>query len=142
VRIVAWIPSRGCLCCTSTLLSTPHPLRVCCQIDETAKAIEEKLAEVNAERAELVAYQALDKQQRGIEFALLDRELTAARKELAKVRTSKQSVAFCGSRADYFSRFGVWVCWCEGLLAACTACWQSRRYACTSLLSICESTDT
>lgn len=46
----------------------------------------EKLDELEADRAELEAYQALDKQQRGINFALLDRELTAARKELAKVR--------------------------------------------------------
>jgi hypothetical protein len=51
---------------------------------------------VNAERAELVAYQALDKQQRGIEFALLDRELTAARKELAKVRARQLDQACHG----------------------------------------------
>jgi structural maintenance of chromosome 3 (chondroitin sulfate proteoglycan 6) len=54
------------------------------QIEETIATIEAKLSELNAERAELEAYQALDKQQRGIEYALLDRELTAARRELAK----------------------------------------------------------
>lgn len=56
------------------------------QIQEVVTSIEDKLAELNAERAELEAYQGLDRQQRGIEYALLDRELTAARSELAKVR--------------------------------------------------------
>jgi structural maintenance of chromosome 3 (chondroitin sulfate proteoglycan 6) len=56
------------------------------QIQECVTSINEKLSELNAERAELEAYQVLDKQQRGIEYALLDRELTAARKELAQVR--------------------------------------------------------
>lgn len=55
------------------------------QIDQTAGDIEEQIAQINADRAELLEYQALDKKQRGIEFALLDRELTSARKELAKV---------------------------------------------------------
>jgi structural maintenance of chromosome 3 (chondroitin sulfate proteoglycan 6) len=58
------------------------------QIEEVVTSIEEKLTELNAERAELEAYQGLDRQQRGIEYALLDRELTAARKELAKVSLS------------------------------------------------------
>lgn len=55
------------------------------QIEEMVSAIDEKLAELAADRAELEAYQALDKQHRGIEYALLDRELTTARQELAKV---------------------------------------------------------
>lgn len=62
------------------------------QIDETAKDIDEQLAQINADRAELLAYQALDKRQRGIEYALLDRELTSARKELSKVRQAAQWV--------------------------------------------------
>eukprot|EP00878_Enallax_costatus_P007647 GHUV01008006.1.p1 GENE.GHUV01008006.1~~GHUV01008006.1.p1 ORF type:complete len:1195 (+),score=501.93 GHUV01008006.1:213-3797(+) len=55
------------------------------QIEEMVSAIDEKLAELAAERAELEAYQTLDRQHRGIEYALLDRELTTARQELAKV---------------------------------------------------------
>jgi hypothetical protein len=62
------------------------------QIDETAKDINEQLAQINADRAELLAYQALDKRQRGIEYALLDRELTSARKELSKVRAAAAAV--------------------------------------------------
>lgn len=61
------------------------------QIDETAATMEEQLAQINADRAELLAYQALDKKQRGIEYALLDRELTSARKELAKVGAGTQT---------------------------------------------------
>ncbi|KAF8071065.1 SMC3 [Scenedesmus sp. PABB004] len=59
------------------------------QIEEVVASIEEKLGELAAERAELEAYQALDRRARGIEYALLDRELTAARKELAKARAAR-----------------------------------------------------
>eukprot|EP00879_Flechtneria_rotunda_P012761 GHRR01013325.1.p1 GENE.GHRR01013325.1~~GHRR01013325.1.p1 ORF type:complete len:1111 (+),score=537.85 GHRR01013325.1:324-3656(+) len=62
------------------------------QIEEYVTSIEEKLNELNAERAELEAYQALDKQQRGIEYALLDRELTAARQELAQVEEDRSKL--------------------------------------------------
>jgi chromosome segregation ATPase len=65
------------------------------QIEEVVTSIEDKLTELNAERAELEAYQGLDRQQRGIEYALLDRELTAARKELAKVRCSWSDASLC-----------------------------------------------
>lgn len=82
------------------LLATPLPLPwpPLLQIEEVVHSIEEKLAELNAERAELEAYQQLDRQQRGIEYALLDRELTAARKELAKVSGCSDDVLLscCG----------------------------------------------
>ncbi|KAF6265896.1 RecF/RecN/SMC [Scenedesmus sp. NREL 46B-D3] len=46
---------------------------------------EARRTQVRARHRGVLAYQGLDRQQRGIEYALLDRELTAARKELAKV---------------------------------------------------------
>lgn len=55
------------------------------QIEEVVSTIDERLTELAAERAELEVYQALNKQHKGIEYALLDRELTTARQELAKV---------------------------------------------------------
>lgn len=81
-------------CCAGALTARPVNRRVvlcvcrsrAAQIDETAKDIEEQITQINADRAELLAYQALDKRQRGIEYALLDRELTSARKELSKVQ--------------------------------------------------------
>jgi hypothetical protein len=48
------------------------------------------LSELNAERAELEAFQALDRTARGIEYALLDRELSGARRELSAVRLAAQ----------------------------------------------------
>jgi hypothetical protein len=74
------VAGRACQCAEASIC-----LFFLCQIDETAATMEEQLAQINADRAELLAYQALDKKQRGIEYALLDRELTSARKELAKV---------------------------------------------------------
>lgn len=86
---VQWVVLMVLVCC----LPSCCPL-LACQIDETAGAIEEQIAQINADRAELLAYQALDKKQRGIEFALLDRELTSARKELAKVRNGDGKIVW------------------------------------------------
>lgn len=86
MRDLAWnvlaqiVAGRVCKCANALIR-----LFCLCQIDETAANMEEQLAQINADRAELLAYQALNKKQRGIEYALLDRELTSARKELAKV---------------------------------------------------------
>lgn len=60
------------------------------QIEELVRNIEQRLSELNAERAELEAFQALDRTARGIEYALLDRELSGARRELSAVRLAAQ----------------------------------------------------
>eukprot|EP00879_Flechtneria_rotunda_P032797 GHRR01036150.1.p2 GENE.GHRR01036150.1~~GHRR01036150.1.p2 ORF type:complete len:122 (-),score=44.15 GHRR01036150.1:116-481(-) len=80
------------------------------QIEEYVTSIEEKLNELNAERAELEAYQALDKQQRGIEYALLDRELTAARQELAQVWASILHWSVKLAVCEQFARPQILVC--------------------------------
>ena len=47
--------------------------------------IESKLKELDAEKAELAAFQTLDRQRRSLEYALFDKELTEARAKAAKV---------------------------------------------------------
>lgn len=56
------------------------------QIEELSEFIESKLQELDAEKAELAAFQVLDRQRRSIEYALFDKELTEARAKAAKVR--------------------------------------------------------
>lgn len=70
----------------------------CVQIEETSKAIAERLSALETERKELEEYHELDKERRGIEYALLDRDLTGARRELAKVTTP--CYMLFGHRAD------------------------------------------
>lgn len=55
------------------------------QIEEVVEFIEGKLAELDAEKAELAAFQALDRQRRSIEYALFDKELADARAKAQKV---------------------------------------------------------
>lgn len=47
--------------------------------------LDEKLGELDAEREELHKYQQLDKQKRGLEYAVYDKELSDARKKLDEV---------------------------------------------------------
>ncbi len=56
--------------------------------------IEEKLGELDAERAELAAYQGLDKQRRSLEFTILDKEMADAAAKLAKVRAGRVVVGW------------------------------------------------
>ncbi len=49
------------------------------------KYIEEKLGELDAERSELMAYQALDKKRRSLEFTIFDKEMNEAVAKLARV---------------------------------------------------------
>lgn len=44
------------------------------------------MRELDEERAELARYQDADKERRGIEYAIYDRELTAVKKQLEEVR--------------------------------------------------------
>lgn len=44
-----------------------------------------KMKELDEERAELARYQEADKERRGIEYAIYDRELTAVKKQLEEV---------------------------------------------------------
>lgn len=43
------------------------------------------MRELDEERAELARYQEADKERRGIEYAIYDRELTAVKKQLEQV---------------------------------------------------------
>jgi len=95
--MLVWHAVATCLlasvCPVSFLLLKPGLLKQlfafvfcgCVQIEETSKAIAERLSTLETERKELEEYHELDKERRGIEYALLDRDLTAARRELAKV---------------------------------------------------------
>lgn len=56
--------------------------------------IAERLAELDADRQELARYQALDKQRRGLEYALYDKELSKTREELAQVRRKAANLLF------------------------------------------------
>ncbi|KIZ01960.1 Structural maintenance of chromosomes protein 3, partial [Monoraphidium neglectum] len=59
------------------------------QIEEVVEFIESKLQELDAEKAELAAFQALDRQRRSIEYALFDKELAEARSKAAKVEAER-----------------------------------------------------
>ena len=52
---------------------------------DVAKTIEDRLAELDAEKEELAKYQQLDKQIRSLEYTIFDKELADARHELEKV---------------------------------------------------------
>ena len=52
---------------------------------EVAKTIEDRLAELDAEKEELAKYQQLDKQIRSLEYTIFDKELVEAKHELEKV---------------------------------------------------------
>mmetsp|Transcript_28839 Transcript_28839/g.68899 ORF Transcript_28839/g.68899 Transcript_28839/m.68899 type:complete len:1112 (-) Transcript_28839:128-3463(-) len=73
------------------------------QIQEVVDQLDEKLAELDAEREELHKYQQLDKQRRGIEYALHDKELTETRKKLEEIETKRaeasKSVGQCQDEA-------------------------------------------
>lgn len=47
--------------------------------------IEERLRELDADRAELAHYQALDRQRKAIEYILYDKELAKTKEELVEV---------------------------------------------------------
>ncbi|GBF98156.1 hypothetical protein Rsub_10568 [Raphidocelis subcapitata] len=59
------------------------------QIEEVVEFIESKLRELDAEKAELAEFQALDRQRRSIEYALFDRELAEARSKAAKLEADR-----------------------------------------------------
>jgi len=63
------------------------------QIQEVVDQLDEKLSELDAEREELHRYQQLDKQRRGLEYALYDKELTDARKKLDEIEAQRSSVS-------------------------------------------------
>lgn len=51
--------------------------------------LDERLKELDEERAELAQYQALDKRKRSLQYAILDQELRSIKAELEKVREGK-----------------------------------------------------
>jgi structural maintenance of chromosome 3 (chondroitin sulfate proteoglycan 6) len=62
------------------------------QIEEVVQYIEEKLAELDAERAELAEFQRADTELRSVEYALCDRDLTDARAKLSTVEERRREV--------------------------------------------------
>lgn len=47
--------------------------------------LDERLRELDEEKAELKKYQQLDKQRKGLEYTIYDKEVSEARRELAEV---------------------------------------------------------
>ena len=50
-------------------------------------ALEERLAELEGERAELAKFQQVDKQRRSLEYTIYDTEITEARQALEQARS-------------------------------------------------------
>ena len=59
------------------------------QVEEVVGFIEGRLRELDAERAELAEFQALDRQRRSVEYALFDKELADARAKAAKAEAER-----------------------------------------------------
>lgn len=55
------------------------------QIIQVVQYLDERLRELDEEKAELKKYQQLDKQRKSLEYTIYDREVTDARRELADV---------------------------------------------------------
>jgi len=71
------------------------------QIQEVVEQLDEKLGELDAEREELHKYQQLDKQKRGLEYAVYDKELSDARKKLDEIEQQRAKVSkSAGQRQD------------------------------------------
>lgn len=91
--------------------TTPDPST---KIEELSEFIESKLKELDAEKAELAAFQALDRQRRSIEYALFDKELTETRAKAAKVQGWAGGVvgrmACACTRRSGVARPGWWEC--------------------------------
>jgi structural maintenance of chromosome 3 (chondroitin sulfate proteoglycan 6) len=60
------------------------------KIQEVIDYIETRLSELEEEKAELGAYQELDRTRRALQYTLYDRELTTARQELSILEDSRQ----------------------------------------------------
>jgi len=89
------------------------------QIEEVVRYIEEKLGELDAERAELAAFQRADTELRSVEYALCDRDLTEARAKLAAAEARRRALGDEARRlADEAARAGEGLADLEGRLAA------------------------
>ncbi|KAK9828108.1 hypothetical protein WJX81_005196 [Elliptochloris bilobata] len=60
------------------------------RINEVVAALEERLKELEGERAELVKFQQVDKQRRSLEYTIYDTEITEARQALEKVDAEQE----------------------------------------------------
>ena len=60
------------------------------KITEAIDQLDERLKELEGEKEELTKYKDLDKARRGIEYAIYDKELNAARQRLDDLETTKQ----------------------------------------------------
>ena len=69
------------------------------QVAEVVADLDQKLADLDAEREELRRYQSLDKTRRGVEYMIYDKELTETRQKIEKIEAERQARADQTSRA-------------------------------------------
>ena len=70
-------------------------------IQDLVDQLENRLSALAEEREELEAYQAADKQRRGLEYTILDREISSVKEKLAKVDKEREAAAQkAGDAAD------------------------------------------
>jgi structural maintenance of chromosome 3 (chondroitin sulfate proteoglycan 6) len=63
------------------------------QIIQVVQYLDERLRELDEEKAELKKYQQLDKQRKSLEFTIYDKELNDARQKLAEVEDARNKVS-------------------------------------------------
>ena len=80
------------------------------------------MQQLEEERAELVKWQALDKQRRGLQYAIHDADLADASEKLAQVRTPRHEMRNHGARVT--GPAGLWAVCAASLGKAATACQQ------------------
>lgn len=70
-------------------------------IQDLVDQLDSRLAGLDAERAELAAYQAADRERRSLEYTILDREISTVKEKLGKVEEDRQKAAEkAGDAAD------------------------------------------
>eukprot|EP00667_Euglena_gracilis_P000779 EG_transcript_781 len=60
------------------------------KIDESIKVLDDRLAELEGEKEELTKFKDLDRSRRSIEYAIYDKDLTAARSHLEELEANRQ----------------------------------------------------
>ncbi|PWA77306.1 RecF/RecN/SMC [Artemisia annua] len=63
------------------------------QIIQVVQYLDERLRELDEEKAELKKYQQLDKQRKGLEYTIYDKEVSEARRELAEVDEERNAIS-------------------------------------------------
>ncbi|GKD90951.1 structural maintenance of chromosomes protein 3, partial [Tanacetum coccineum] len=63
------------------------------QIIQVVQYLDERLRELDEEKAELKKYQQLDKQRKSLEYTIYDKEVSEARRELAEVDDERNAIS-------------------------------------------------